>query len=74
MSQLARDLRIDTGILATRADLEALLRGDPDARLAHGWRAEVAGGPIRDLLEGRAALAFDGKGGLLLERRSHEGL
>ena len=29
---------------------------------------------IRDLVEGRAALAFDGKGGLLLERRSHESL
>ncbi len=74
VSQLARDLRIDTGILATRADLEALLRGDPDARLAHGWRAEVAGGPIRDLVEGRAAVAFDGDGGLLLERRSHDAL
>ena len=74
VSQLARDLRIDTAILATRADLEALLRRDPDARLAQGWRAEVAGGPIRDLVEGRAALAFDGKGGLVLERRSHEAL
>ena len=56
------------------ADLEALLRGDPDARLAHGWRAEVAGGPIRNLVEGRAALAFDGNGGLVLERRSHDPL
>lgn len=74
VSQLARDLRIDTAILATRADLEALLRGDPDARLAHGWRAEVAGGPIRQLVDGRAALAFDGKGGLLLERRSNQPL
>ena len=74
VSQLARDLRIDTALLATRADLEALLRGDPDARLAHGWRAEVAGGPIRQLVEGHAALAFDGNGGLLLERRSHEAL
>ncbi len=74
VSQLARDLRIDTAILATRADLEALLRGDPDARLAHGWRAEVAGGPIRNLVEGGAALAFDGNGGLVLERRSHDPL
>jgi len=74
VSQLARDLRIDTALLATRSDLEALLRGDPDARLAHGWRAEVAGGPIRQLVDGDAALAFDGNGGLLLERRSHERL
>ena len=74
VSQLARDLRIDTALLATRADLEALLRGDADARLATGWRAQVAGTPIRQLVEGEAALAFDGKGGLLLEQRSHEAL
>ena len=74
VSQLARDLRIDTTLLATRADLEALLRGDPDARLSHGWRAEVAGGPIRQLVDGHAALAFDGNGGLLLEKRSHQAL
>ena len=72
MSQLARDLRLDTSLLATRADLEALLRGDPNARLAEGWRADVVGEPIRQLVEGRAALAFDGNGGLVLEARSHE--
>ena len=71
VSQLARDLRLDTGLLATRADLVALLRGDEDARLAHGWRAELVGEPIRRLIEGRAALAFDGHGGLVLEDRSH---
>lgn len=74
VSQLARDARIDTALLATRADLEALLRGDADARLAHGWRAELVGGPIRRLVEGRAALAFDGSGGLLLEKRSNQPL
>ena len=74
MSQLARDLRIDTSLLATRADLEALLRGDPDARLATGWRAEVVGEPIRQLVDGHAALAFDGRGGLVLEARSNESL
>ena len=66
VSQLARDLDLDTGLLATRADLVALLRGDEDARLAHGWRAELVGEPIRRLIEGRAALAFDGNGGLVL--------
>ena len=30
---------------------------------------EVVGGPVDDLLAGRAALAFDGRGGLLLEPR-----
>ena len=66
VSQLARDQRIDTALLATRADLVDLLRGDPDARLAHGWRAETVGDDIRHLVAGDAALAFDGQGGLRL--------
>lgn len=69
VSQLARDLEIDTAILATRSDIEAFLRGDDDARLATGWRADVAGAAVRRLVDGDAALAFDGKGGLLLEDR-----
>lgn len=69
VSQLARDLSIETAMLATRADIEALLAGDPDARLASGWRSELVGEPIRRLVEGDAALAFDGDGGLLLEER-----
>jgi ribonuclease D len=71
VSQLARNLEIDTTLLATRADLEALLRGDADARLAEGWRAEIVGEPVRRLVEGEAALAFNGKGELVLEERSH---
>jgi ribonuclease D len=71
VSQLARNLEIDTALLATRADLEALLRGDADARLAEGWRAEIVGEPVRRLVEGEAALAFNGKGELVLEERSH---
>jgi ribonuclease D len=70
VSQLARDLGIDTSILATRGDLEALLRHDPAARLAHGWRAEAVGDAIGSLVNGSAALAFDGRGGLVLEARS----
>ena len=66
VSQLARDQHIDTALLATRADLIELLRGDPDARLAHGWRAQVVGDDIGHLVEGRAALAFDGRGRLKL--------
>jgi ribonuclease D len=71
VSQLARDLDLDTTLLATRADIEDLLRGDPGARLTEGWRAELVGDPVRALVSGEAALAFDGKGGLLLEARSH---
>jgi len=68
VSQLGRQLHIDTMLLATRADIEMLLRGDENARLAHGWRAEVVGQDIRRLVEGQAALAFD-RGTLVLEDR-----
>jgi ribonuclease D len=66
VSQLARDERIDTSILATRSDIVALLARDPDARLSTGWRAGLVGDNIRRLVEGEAALAFDGKGQLRL--------
>ena len=69
ISQLSRRLEIDTTLLATRADVEALLRGDESARLTQGWRADVLGQDIKRLVEGRAALSFDGKGGLVLEDR-----
>jgi len=70
VSQLARDLQLDTTLLATRNDLEALLRGDASARLAEGWRAEIVGEPIRRLLAGEAAVAFAGGGELVIEERS----
>lgn len=74
VSQLARDNQIDTALLATRTDLEAFLRGDEDARLAHGWRAKLVGEPVRCLVAGEAALAFEGHGSLILEARSRRPL
>ena len=69
VSQLARERMIEPSLLATRADIEALIRGDPDARLSRGWRSEIVGEPVRRLVEGEAALAFD-DGQLVLEERS----
>ena len=60
VAQLGRDLHLDAPLLATRGDLEALLRGDADARLGTGWRAEIVGEPVRRLLAGDAAVAFAG--------------
>ncbi|HZB70719.1 MAG TPA: HRDC domain-containing protein, partial [Acidimicrobiales bacterium] len=76
VGQLGRDLRIDPTLLATRGDLAAFLNGDPDARLATGWRASLLGEPVRNLVDGRAALAFGRtgagtRGGLVLEERSN---
>lgn len=66
VSQLARDQRIDTALLGTRADIVAFLRGDSDARLAHGWRADMVGDGIRRLVGGEAGLTFDPEGRLEL--------
>ncbi|MGI9621506.1 MAG: ribonuclease D [Acidimicrobiales bacterium] len=68
LTQHAQDIEIDPALLGTRADIEALLRRDQDARLASGWRAEHVGEPIGRLVEGQAALAFD-DGRLVLEDR-----
>ncbi len=70
ISQLARNQNLDPALLATRADVEALLR-EEDCRLTEGWRAELVGGPIRALVSGDASLAFSGRGQLLLEARSN---
>ena len=70
VSQRARDLELETALLATRSDLEDLLRGVPDARLTTGWRAEIVGEPIRRLVEGEATLAFERSKGLILEDRT----
>jgi ribonuclease D len=66
MADLARKQRVDTSLLATRADLVALLRGDDNARLLQGWRAELVGDGIQRLVQGKAGLTFDGRGGLRL--------
>jgi ribonuclease D len=67
VSQLARTHRIDGALLATRSDIEELL-SEGTGRLAEGWRGELVGGPVRDLVSGKAALAFDGDR-LVLEPR-----
>ena len=69
VNQVARDEQLDPALLATRADVEALVRGDDDARLATGWRAQMAGEPITRLVSGDAALAFE-KSAVVLEERS----
>jgi ribonuclease D len=71
LAQRASELRIDGPLLATRADLHALLRGGGESRLASGWRRTLVGEPLRQLLAGEGALAVGGGGDLVLEARSH---
>jgi ribonuclease D len=70
ISQKARDEQLDQSLLATRGDVEALLRGDEDSRLARGWRHQLVGEPIRRMVEGRAAVAYEPGHGLVLEPRA----
>ncbi len=66
VGQFARDNEIEPSLLGTRSDIEGLLAGDPGSRLAEGWRNGLVGEPIRKLVEGGAAIAFDREGRLRL--------
>ena len=68
--QIADELQFDQGLLATRVDIAQLVTGEP-SRLDRGWRGSIAGAPLRRLLAGEVAAAFDPDGRLVLEARSH---
>lgn len=70
LSQVARDDDLDPALVATRADLTAFLDGEPDARLAGGWRYERYGSRVEELMTGNAAVALEPDGKLRLEKRS----
>jgi ribonuclease D len=69
VQQQARELSIDAAILATRRDIEAFLQNEPDCRLGDGWRAEVIGAGVASIAAGRAAVAVDRRGRLILVDR-----
>ncbi|MEN9552595.1 MAG: putative ribonuclease [Actinomycetota bacterium] len=62
VTELARTAELDAGLLGTRKDINELLAGMPQARLRHGWRAEIVGNDIEDLVSGRKALTFSKNG------------
>ena len=62
VTELARQQKLDPTLLATRRDIVDLLTGSAEARLARGWRAEIVGRDIEDLVGGRKALTFTGAG------------
>jgi ribonuclease D len=69
VQQQARSLSIDAALLATRRDIEALLQNEADPRLRQGWRAELVGATVERIATGRAAVAYDGTGALVLVDR-----
>jgi ribonuclease D len=69
VQQHAHDLSIDPALLATRRDIEAFLQNERDLRLRQGWRAEVIGATVGRIATGRAAVAYDGAGALVVVDR-----
>jgi ribonuclease D len=71
VARRAAELRIDSSLLGTRSDLGDLLRGDPSARMANGWRWRLVGAQVALIASGEASLALDGRDGeVVLEARS----
>ena len=65
--QVAAAERIEPRLLATRDDVKAVVNGRP-SRLDQGWRADVIGDRLRELLQGDAVLRLvDGGRRLRLE-------
>jgi ribonuclease D len=77
VTELARQSDLDAGLLGTRKDINDLLSGAPHARMGEGWRAEIVGHDIEDLVAGRKALTFTkengGNGLRLVDVPSSEG-
>lgn len=66
IAQQARDVSIDVALVATRTDIETFLRRMPDNRLEGGWRADLLGSTVGRIMAGKAAVAYDGSGRLVL--------
>ena len=75
-SALVRHRSLETGVavqlIATQPELARLVdevrRGrEPESRVLQGWRGELVGAELLDLLAGRVSLAVDGSGGLAVE-------
>ena len=62
ITELARQSHLDTALLGTRRDIVELLSQSPAARLRQGWRADIVGNDIEDLVQGRKALTFGENG------------
>lgn len=53
---MAAEHQINPGLLASRKHLEALLRGEEDIPLLHGWRRSHAGQQVLDFLHNQVSL------------------
>jgi ribonuclease D len=62
----AREAGLAYELVASRADLQAIVTAwrqgqqAPDARTVHGWRRELVGEELLELLAGQLSLSVDG--------------
>ena len=52
--QRAMELKVQPELLASRRDLQALVRGETDTRATRGWRREVLGNDLPAIVGGSA--------------------
>ena len=75
---LVRHRSMESGVavelIATQSELSSLVgllrhgEGADHLRVAHGWRRELVGDELKELIEGRRALSVDPEGGLRVSR------
>lgn len=56
MKQLAFENEISPGILCNRKDMEKLVMGESELLILQGWRKQLIGQPVLDLLQGKQTL------------------
>ncbi len=69
ISQFCQDIDLDPSLLATRKDLELFFNGKQN-RLDLGWRKELIGQSIQELLRGNLVVALEQGYRLVLEKRN----
>lgn len=55
----ANEHKINHAIIATRKQLEALVRGERDLPILSGWRKQHGGQTLIDFLEGKLSISID---------------
>lgn len=64
VAEISRQTGVEASLLGNRADIQSLAWGRTTGKLASGWRYEIAGRKLEDLLAGNLSLSGDGKGGV----------
>ena len=64
VAEVSRQTGIEASLLGNRSDIQSLAWGRTSGKLASGWRYEIAGRKLEDLLTGKLSLSGDGNGGV----------